>query len=198
VQVNLCAVDGTLWAAWAQVVAIVVTGGGAVIVAWTQLRKFNENERAKTTIEYMQLYSSSVSQIPGIVSLTPEAALAYIEGVLSDETILLRLRGIAARMNGLSGPAVTPELEQEYTHYFAAFTIAANFFSKTAGLAREGLINGKLFLDFYGLQVVTLWRFIQVFAELDERPRTLQQNHSLRMFAEQASEAYVNEPKPVI
>lgn len=197
---SLCAINGELWAAWAQVVAIALTGSAAVWVAWTQLRKFNENERAKTTVKYLQLYSSSTTEIPNTVSLTPEAAVAYIEGLLSDDTILSRVRAVAARMNGLPSPlaAVTPELEQEYVDYFAAFSVAANFFSKTAGLAREGLIDGRLFLDFYAIQVVTLWRFIQKFADVDPRPLTLKQNQSLRMFAEQASAAFTSDPKPEI
>lgn len=195
------AVDGAIWAAWAQVVAILITGGGATFVAWTQLRGFNENARARTTVEYMNLYSSSVSQIPEHPPLTPESGLAYVEAALSDEELMSRLRILAASVyqrGGVANVIAPPELKREHTLYFAAFIVAANFFSKTAGLAREGLIDGKLFLDFYGLQVVTLWRFIQAVADVDPGAAALKQNLSLRMFAEQASAAFTSDPKPVI
>lgn len=170
-----------------------------LFVAWTQLRRFNENARARTTVEYMNLYSSSVSQIPEHPPLTPESGLAYLEEVLSDETLRSRLREVAATSIRLRGLGNLSPLElKEYTLYFAAFIVAAHFFSKTVGLAREGLIDGKLFLDFYGLQVVTLWYFIQAFADVEPRARTLKLNRSFRMFAEQASEAFVSGPKPVI
>lgn len=134
------------------------------------------------------------------MSLTPEAAVALIEGLLGDDSILSRVRAVAARMNGLPSPfaAVTSELEQEYVQYFAAFLVAANFFSKTAGPAREGLIDGSLFLDLYATPVVAVWRFIQAFGDVDRRPLTLKQNVSLRMFAQQASAAYTSDPKPAI
>jgi hypothetical protein len=75
-------VEGTLWVAWAQVVAVAVTGGGAVIVAWTQLRRFNENWRAKNTIDAMDFFSQGVTQIPNGVALTPETALALLDALL--------------------------------------------------------------------------------------------------------------------
>jgi len=195
------AVDGAVWAAWAQVIAVVLTGLVAVSVAWTQLQKFNENEKTKTTIGYMSQYSTRMSHIPESLSVTPEGGLAYVHTVLEDESLRLRLLDTAARLNGLMGPLnreVSPERQKEYEVYFTAYTVAANFFSQTAGLAREDLINGKLFLDFYGTQVVTLWYFIQAFADVEPRALTLKLNRSFRMFAEQASEAFVSGPKPVI
>jgi apolipoprotein N-acyltransferase len=197
----LCAVDGALWAAWAQVIAVVLTGLVAISVAWTQLQKFNENEQTKTTIEYMSQYSTRVSHIPESLSVTPEGGLAYVQTVLEDESLRLRLHDTAARVNGLVGLSnreASAESLKEYQVYFTAYTVAANFFSQTAGLAREDLIDGRLFLDFYGLQVVTLWKFIKAFSDVDPIALTLLQNRSLRMFAEQASAAFTSDPKPVI
>lgn len=198
---SLCAMNGAVWAAWAQVMAVVLTGFVAVSVAWTQLQKFNENEQTKTTIDYMSQYSTRMSHIPESLSVTPEGGLAYVQSVLEDKSLCLRLHDTAARVNGLMGPLnreVPPERQTEYEVYFTAYTVAANFFSQTAGLAREDLIKGKLFLDFYGLQVVTLWNFIKAFRDVDARALTLFQNRSLRMFAEQASAAFTSDPKPVI
>lgn len=190
--------NGAVWADWAQVVAVIFTGLMAVLVALTQLRKFNENQQTKTTIDYMSQYSTRYSHIPESLSITPEGALAYIQIVLGDSSLLLRLHDTAARISGPSNRDVSPERRREYEIYFTAYTVAANFFSQTAGLARENLINGRLFLDFYGLQVVTLWEFIKAFSDVDSRALTLLKNHTLRMFTEQASAAFTSDPKPVI
>jgi hypothetical protein len=92
----------------------------------------------------------------------------------------------------------TPEITQKYLLYYNAFSVAVNYFSRIAGMAQEGLLDGKLYLNFFGLQVDTLWQFIQAFADVDPAAKAFQQRPHLRRFAEQAREAFVSEPEPVI
>ena len=199
---TLCALDGTLWAAWAQVAAILITGGGAVLVAWTQLRRFNENARAKTTIDAMNFFSQGISQIPNAAPLTVESAVAYLNRLLLDAPLLAQMRGLALKsylsggiLDNLDAP---PDITEKYLLFYNAFLVAANYFSRIAGLAQEDLIDGRLFLDFYGLQVVTVWNFIKAFADVDPGALAFEQRPHLRTFAERASQAFVSEPKPVI
>lgn len=194
-------VDGTLWAAWAQVVAIVATGGGAVLVARSQLQRFNENARARTTIHYMDTYSFGLNQIPNSEPLTVSTATSYLTAALEDESLMVRLHKEAKQWHSPAPKPVDAEASAElkqYLFYDGAFVAAANYFSRTAGLAEEGLIDGRLFLDFYALQVVTVWRFTKAFADVDPGALAFYLNPHFKRFAEQASEAFVFEPKPEI
>jgi hypothetical protein len=195
------AVDGTLWAAWAQVGAILATGGGATLVAWTQLRRFNENARARTTIHYMDAYSYGLNQLPNSEPLTVSTATSYLTAALEDESLMTRLHKEAKQWHSPAPKPVDAEASDElkqYLFYDGAFVAAANYFSRTAGLAEEDLIDGRLFLDFYALQVVTVWRFTKAFSDVDPSALAFYLNPHFKKFAEQASEAFVSDPKPVI
>jgi hypothetical protein len=194
--------DGIVWAAWAQVCAVALTGGAAVFVGWTQLRRFNENERAKTTVKYMNLFSNGMNQIPNNVPLTVETAVAYLDALLHDGPLLTQMRDIALKSYLCGGMVddvdASADLKQKYLFFHNVFVVAANYMSRTAGLSNEGLIDGRLFLDFYGAQVVTVWNFIKAFADVDPGARALKERAHLRQFAQDASQAFVSEPKPAI
>jgi len=191
----LCAIDGTLWAAWAQVLAISLTGGIGVTVAWVQLQRFNRNERAKTTVEYINVYVHGLNQIPGHEPITVARAVSYIEHALSDKELLDSLHVMAEKWyragggKGFDGGDV--EVKQ-YTLYDSAFVVAANFFMRAAGLDQKGLIEGGLLLDFYARQVVIVWDFILLLADVDPNALAFNENVTFKEFVLRARKTFVD------
>ncbi|HEY1680439.1 MAG TPA: hypothetical protein VGF98_02220 [Candidatus Tumulicola sp.] len=181
-----------------------LTAAGAFIaawVAWTQLRRFNENARAKNTLQYMNKTTQDMQPVSFSQPVNVAMAVGDLDTTLKNWPTRRRMHELACRWEYMRTEITAVDAPEEMREYLALrdkFVMAANFFSSTAGLAAEGLIDGRLFLDFYAIQVVTVWEFAEAFSDASREAVTIYKLPSFYSFVREASEAYTSEPKPKI
>ncbi|MGA8574492.1 MAG: hypothetical protein WB609_02245 [Candidatus Cybelea sp.] len=184
-QPLICVVDSAILAAWAQVAAIILTGGLAVWVAWTQLRRFNENERAKTTLEYVQRYTQDLHQTQHEPVTISFAVSRLMNALVEDE--VLRLKALARRWYADREELATDSTAlDEYLRFNNMLALSLNFMSKTALLADQGFIDSDLFLGIYSAQAQRVWRLAETYADVEPVAKEALDSDLLRAFVEQA------------
>lgn len=138
-----CNLDWNLAGIWATACGTC----GLAFVAWWQLRKFNDTERVKNAMLYLENYHVSVRLADGI-ELTPEQAMPHINAWLRNFTMPL------------------PQ------NQYASFIIASNYFQLMSNYIERRIIDEQLCLDFYCAQIVSLADALtQLGANIGPNPR---------------------------
>lgn len=126
-------------AAWAQAVAIVVTGGLAALVAYLQLRRFNNNERVKTTLDYLSRYHGEkvffYLSAGNTESATAANALPFLLQPKIQSILLERV------------PSASTSDADSRQRYLTYLVILSNYFASATSLLRRHLFDEDLFLE---------------------------------------------------
>jgi hypothetical protein len=149
----LCTIDGTVWAAWAQVAALILVGGAATWTAFYQLNRFNDNERFKTTLALLDDFEKTKRSIL-FGEMTPhEATSVTMQIGLSAET----LAAFSADSNLFKGKSReevvgNPDGERYYRCSNAAIMVS-NYFSKVGTLVKRNAVDRDLLFKPLGVMI---------------------------------------------
>jgi hypothetical protein len=136
-----------------------------VIVAWVQLGRFVENERAKYTLDQIAVFFDRLHIVQMNEPLTVDLAAGIIHSLLLNPQHLFSFQ----RMLRHSGLIVNESLgvQKDYMQKAAAFVVCTNYFGMAASLIARHLIVEELFVSKFPIQLVELYRFCKIMAEVD-------------------------------
>jgi hypothetical protein len=151
--------DSSLLAEWTTgigTIFLVIVTSVAVWVAWTQLNKFNENERTKVALDYYEQFRSEKYQIAKggneFVDMTPDSAFGFCTTLLNHDDIFEQYFGEGG------------EAKKEYGMEISS--VAYNFCAQTAILLASGKIDEKLLMELLHGRFILVFIFFQKLAKI--------------------------------
>ncbi len=174
-----CSIDWTALGTW----FLVGTGIAGVIVAAIQLRKLNENERLKNTLELLRRYDSVL--VPFMHEGKQEAITAAVAVARCTPEVLEFFGSY-----GQQPPS------SDYKLRWASVTIAVNYFKTVGALWERRVIDHDLFFSIMAPQSVKISMFSGILRLINRQPPDLSGLTRLAAAAQKYLDAHPLEVSP--
>jgi hypothetical protein len=160
----------------------------AALIAWFQVNRFSDNERAKTTLAYFRLFDEVVHRALGQDELTISIAITFVTAAMKHEDHLQRFIRCAKQFYAAESHSnMTADDRKWYLKWKAPFILSINYFSMAAMLLRERRLDPKMFVEYFAPQICSLWGLIRTLRDVEPFAARSFTDEGLRLLADKAA-----------